>query len=150
MHLLSPPMGTQGPHPPHAISLPAGDEHTRTDIVPFLILLRNPVVTKQDYSAPSHGASENRRAVRLCGSLATLHRDMGSPAPRENGRLIQSIPLWWSQLCTIMWPLTFFTMDQDPLVTFACAFQSSSHQVTCKSQERNNWPYRHGQTAFYL
>lgn len=111
--------------------LPAGDQYTCTDILPFLVLLRNPVVTKQDYSPLSHGTSENSRTVISCGSLVTLHRDTSSPASSEGEELIQAIPLWWSQLWPKVWPFTLFTMDQHPLVTFGSetpdtyAFQGS-------------------------
>lgn len=104
--------------------LPARDQYTCTDILPFFVLLRNPIVTKQDDSPLSHGTSENSRTVLSCGSLVTLHRDMSSAASSESEEIIQATTLLWSQL-------TLFTMGQHPSVTFGSdtphtyAFQGS-------------------------
>lgn len=122
--------------------LPARDQYTCTDILPFFVLLRNPIVTKQDDSPLSHRTSENSRTVISCGCLVTLHRDMSSAASSESEEIIQAIPLLWSQLWPIMWPLTLFTMGQHPLVTFGSdtpptyAFQGSRETTGPKDMRR--------------
>lgn len=88
------------------------------------------MITKQDYSSSSLGALENKRAMILCGSLVTLHRDQGYLPLNENEGLITQL------LGRIIWSLTFWTMEQHPVITFAseildsCASKGSSHHVT--------------------